>query len=92
MEFLNVDKIIFSANDDKVLSLNLTEQIGKLNQEENNEVSAELEEFILSKIEERKLAKQNKDYALADSIRSELAEKGVEIIDTPQGTTFKIKK
>ena len=42
-------------------------------------------------IEKRILAKQNKDYALADQIRNELKEKGIELIDTPQGTTYNVK-
>ncbi len=42
-------------------------------------------------IEERLRARQAKDFARADQIRDELAEKGVELLDSPQGTTWKIK-
>ena len=49
---------------------------------------AEIEE----KIAERAEAKKNKDYARADAIRAELLEKGVVLIDTKEGTTFKIEK
>ena len=35
-------------------------------------------------------AKKNKNYAEADRIRNELAAKGITLIDTPQGTTYKI--
>ena len=48
-------------------------------------------EEIQDKIEERKIAKQNKDYALSDTIRDELLSKGIELIDTREGTTYKIK-
>ena len=46
----------------------------------------------MSKIEERKLAKQNKDFALADSIRDDLAKEGITLVDTREGTTYKIEK
>ena len=42
-------------------------------------------------ITERKQAKFEKNYARADEIRNELANKGVELIDTKEGTTFKLK-
>ena len=41
-------------------------------------------------IEKRKEAKKNKDFALADAIRSELLEKGVELKDTREGTVYNI--
>ena len=46
---------------------------------------AEIEDMI----RQRKEAKAAKNYALADSIRQTLAERGVTLIDTPQGTTYK---
>ncbi|MBR6073104.1 MAG: cysteine--tRNA ligase [Bacilli bacterium] len=52
--------------------------------------TAENEEEILSLIEKRNEAKKNKDYELADSIRNELLDKGIELIDTREGTTYKI--
>ena len=45
---------------------------------------------IKALIAERADSKKNKNYARADEIRNLLAEKGVTLIDTPQGTTFKI--
>ena len=68
---------------DKVWSLDLTK--------ETKEEKSELDEYILSKIEERKNAKSEKNFALADSIRNELLEKGIELIDTREGTKYKIK-
>lgn len=44
-------------------------------------------DWIESKILARKQAKQSKDYAKADSIRDELAEKGILIEDSKDGTT-----
>ena len=45
---------------------------------------AAIEEAIAA----RAAAKKAKDYAKADAIRKELAEKGVMLVDTPQGTTW----
>ena len=67
---------------DKVFSLDL------IKNEET--IDSELEDYINKKIEERKEAKANKDYNLADSIRDELASKGVRLIDTKEGTTFEL--
>jgi len=45
-------------------------------------------EKIDSLIQERTEARKNKDFARADQIRDELASMGVEIHDSPQGTTW----
>ena len=45
---------------------------------------------ILAAIEARKAAKKAKNFAEADRIRDELATRGVTLIDTAQGTTYKI--
>ena len=72
------------ASFDKVLSLDLTVA------EEAAAVDAELETFVLAKIEERKAAKKEKDFAKADAIRAELLEKGVQIKDTREGTIWEL--
>ena len=46
--------------------------------------------MILSKIEERKIAKENKNFELADNIRNELLERGVKLIDSREGTTYEL--
>lgn len=48
--------------------------------------------YIEDKIQERKEAKQNKNYELADSIREELNNKGIILNDTAEGTTWDIKE
>ena len=53
-------------------------------------VSSLSSEFILGKIEDRRLAKINKDYALADEIRDELLSLGVKLIDTKDETLYEI--
>ena len=68
---------------DQVLSLDLLK-------ENKQEIDEEFEKWILEKIEERKLAKQNKDFAKADQIREELSKKHVQIKDTREGTIFEL--
>jgi len=43
-------------------------------------------------IEEREIARRNKDFSKADAIRNELKTKGVELLDTPTGTKFRAKR
>ena len=66
---------------DKVLSLDLLK-------EDKKEINSELDSYIKEKINIRKVAKQNKDYNLADSIRDELLSKGIKLIDNQDGTTY----
>jgi len=49
------------------------------------------EALILAKIEERKQARADKDWALADKIRDELDALGIELLDRKDGTGYKIK-
>jgi len=46
---------------------------------------------IDSLIEERKKARESKDFARADEIRGELTKMGIEIEDTPKGTIWRTK-
>ena len=81
---LNDASKLYLVNEfDKVLSLDLTK-------EDKKEIDKELENYILSKIEERKEAKANKDFAKADAIRNKLLSKGIELKDTREGTTYNI--
>lgn len=68
---------------DNVLALDLTKK------EEVNEFSEEEIKYIESKIEERKEHKKNKEFDKADAIRNELIEKGIELLDTREGTKYK---
>lgn len=65
---------------DTVLSLDLTESI-----EKNID-----EAYILEMIEKRNIAKANKDFATADTIRDELLNKGIVLKDTREGTTYEV--
>ena len=69
---------------DCVLSLDLTKEV------EAGEVDADLAAYVEEMIEKRKAARREKDFARADAIRDELLQKGVEIKDTREGTTWSI--
>lgn len=81
-ELTDFTKLYLIDDFDKVLSLNLIE--------EEQEVDSELESYILEKIEERNQAKKDKNYSLADSIRDELLERGIRLVDSREGTTYEI--
>ena len=78
----NKTKLYLIEDFDKVLSLDLLKE---------EEIDNETLEYINKKIEERNIAKKNKDYTKADSIREELQSKGIYIKDTREGTIFEIK-
>ncbi len=65
---------------DEVLSLDLTKK--------DNNVD---EEYINNMIEKRLEAKKNKDFALADQIRDELAKQGIILKDTREKTIYEVK-
>ena len=68
---------------DKVFSLNLIKEV-----EEDEPLTA----YILEMIAKRNNAKKEKDFATADKIREELLSRGVELMDTREGTKYKINK
>ena len=68
---------------DEVLSLDLTKEM-----EIKKEISKEIENLI----NERNIAKQNKDYKKADEIRDKLLNMGIILKDTREGTTYELIK
>ena len=72
-------------------SVHTESEMVKAVQELESGIDAELESYILAKIEERKNAKKEKDFAKADAIRDELAAKGIKIKDTREGTVYEIE-
>ncbi|MCX4364251.1 MAG: cysteine--tRNA ligase [Bacilli bacterium] len=65
---------------DEIMAVDLIKETKKLDNEDE----------IMDIIEKRNKAKKDKDYELADSIRNELLSKGIELIDTREGTTYRI--
>ncbi len=49
------------------------------------------EESILKRIEERNMARKNKDWKKADEIRNDLLARGIVLEDTPSGTNWTLK-
>ena len=76
-------KYLIIEDFDKVLSLDLTKK-------EISTIDNDFEAYIISKIEERTNAKKEKNFALADKIRDELLNKGVQLIDKREGTFYEL--
>lgn len=81
-ELSDFTKLYLIEDFDKVLSLNLIEEIKEVTEEEHQR--------ILQKIEERKNAKAEKNYKKADEIRDELLKEGIKLIDTREKTTYEL--
>ena len=79
----NNTKLSLIESFDKVLSLDLLKE---------DKIDENLVSYINKMIEKRKIAKQNKDFTLADSIRQELLDKGIVLKDTREGTTYEVMK
>ena len=74
---------------DRVLSLDLLQAAQALQKKEAAEAEASADPEIDALVAARTQAKKDKNYAEADRIRDELKAKGIEIIDTPQGTKWR---
>lgn len=84
-------KLALIEDFDRVLSLDLIKNAKE--QKSRDEIAHQSENGdpeILAAIAARAEAKKNKNYAEADRIRNELSERGITLIDTPNGTTYKI--
>ena len=90
-------KLALIADFDRVLDIGLLaaakKELDATTKEEDDGIDhndpfvIEIEDLIRQRAE----AKKAKDYAKADEIRKSLADRGVTLIDTPQGTKFKIE-
>ena len=98
--FANINKLIKNAGsleegDKPYLKSNLLligKVMGILEDQSYNQISGEFKDKVDSLIEDRSNAKKKRDFELADKIRSELIELGIEINDSPEGTTWKVVK
>jgi len=82
-ELSNKSKIYLLEKFDSVLSLDLLV-------DKTKKIDKDLEKYIIEKIEERLIAKSNKDYAKADSIRKELEEQGIILKDSKDKTDYEL--
>jgi len=80
----DTEKVYLIKDFEKVLSLGLMEF-----EDEKSDVDDEEVKYIEEMIQKRTEAKKSKDFALADSIRNELLEKGIVLEDTRQGVNWK---
>lgn len=81
------EKIYLINEIDKVLGLDIIKNV--LNLMINTKAEPELEKEIERIIALRDNAKKSKNFAMADQLRDEALKLGVELIDTPEGTTWK---
>ena len=82
-------KLAALADFDQVLSLNLIQAADALRKKQEEEAVAAADPEIDALVQARIDAKKAKNYAEADRIRDELNARGIEIIDTPQGTKWR---
>ena len=87
-------KLALILDFDRVLGLDIVPAAKKILEAEQAEaMKAASDPFIMEiedMIKQRAEAKAAKNYARADEIRQILSDKGVTLIDTPQGTKYKI--
>ncbi len=87
-DMTDATKYALAEDFDRVLSLDLT--TAHAQKEAEKKVDGDMEQYILEKIEERKAAKKEKNFARADEIRAELLEKGIILEDTREGVKWKM--
>lgn len=85
-------KIALIKNFDTVLDLGFSELLNqdKAEQKAQPQIDEGIRKMVEDLAEQRKLAKQQKNYALADELRKQIDQMGFAIIDTSQG--YEIKK
>jgi len=84
----NVNKLEISKNDSKkviALMKKFNSVLGVIDFEKKEDISKDIETLI----KERDKARLDKDWAKADKIRDELKNKGIELLDTKEGTKWK---
>ena len=82
-------KLAAIADFDTVLCLNLLKAAEEIRRKEAEEAAASADPEIDALVDARTAAKKAKNFAEADRIRDELKARGIEIIDTPQGTKWR---
>ena len=94
MKTNDATKMALVRDFERVLDLGLIAEASKpvdKKEEGCSSLDPELARYIEERIEARKNAKLEKNYALADEIRKELSEKGITLIDTKEGTKYTIQ-
>jgi len=79
------DALFLTEDFDRVLGLSLREEA----QVSGDSPQEELDSDVAALLEERAEARASRNYSRADEIRDILQQRGVEIQDTPAGTTWR---
>lgn len=74
---------------DQVLSLNLLSGAEALSKKQQEEAAPQTDPEIEALIAARAQAKKERNFALADQIRDDLKARGIELVDTKEGTRWK---
>ena len=82
-------KLAVLADFDRVLDLDLLNAAQRLREKQAAQEAAQADPEIDGLVAARTAAKKAKNFAEADRIRDELKARGIEIIDTPQGTKWR---
>ena len=83
-------KLALISDFEQVMQLGLLDAVAALRDAQNAQAAApEDDRWILDLIAARAEAKKAKNYAEADRIRGELSDKGIILVDTKEGTTYK---
>lgn len=80
----NIGKKALIEDFDRIFSLELIKQ-------KENKLDSEKINFIEKLLKERDSARKNKDWAKSDEIRDKLLKENIEIVDTKEGTKWKLK-
>ena len=86
-EIINKEDLVVLSETIKVFTFDI---LGLKNNSEGNDNSDKLKGVVELLIQLRKEAKENKNYALSDEIRDKLLEKGIQLKDSRDGTTFSL--
>jgi cysteinyl-tRNA synthetase len=82
----NAEKRILIENFDEIFSLNL------IAENNENKLDDEKVKYIEELLKERATARANKQWEKSDKIRAILLEENIEIVDTKEGCTWKLKE
>lgn len=80
----NIGKRALIEDFDRIFSLDLIEQ-------KENKLDSEKVNLIEKLLKERDSARKNKDWAKSDEIRDRLLKENIEIVDTKEGTKWRLK-
>lgn len=91
-ELSDIEKLELIKDFDRVLSLDLLKREYEGEKIQETPGSSISEEYIMERIRERDAARAGKNWAKADEIRNGLLERNIELVDTKEGTIWRIRQ